>query len=173
MSFCLGLGLGLGSGSGSGSGSELGSGSARAVACGAQGCVRVGSAVHGDKAALSGLAWPGLAWPDLPWWPGLAWRGVGLAWLAWPNAHHSSPQAPGDSPHPGMGRATLETSGGLCVARPWQPLRRWLRPLLLPPIHGFSAGEHSGWNGSCLVLVKSMRSCAATLTCKERGAFTR
>ena len=169
MSFCLGSGLGLGLGSGSGLGLRV----RVRVTMGRRGVLRVGSAVHGDKAALSGLAWPGLAWPDLPWRPGLAWRGVGLAWLAWPDAHHSSPQAPGDSPHPGMGRATLETSRGLCVARPWQPVRRWLRPLLLPPIHGFSAGEHSGWNGSCLVLVKSMRSCAATLTCKERGALTR
>ena len=106
-----------------------------------------------EQPGLCGLARPGLAC-----WPGIRTQQ--------PAAPEASPGA-GDSPHQGTsrwalwGRALATLHGSAAPTSSNQA-----RPLLLPPIHGFSAGGCSGWNGSCLVLVKSMRSCAATLTCR-------
>ena len=49
-----------------------------------------------------------------------------------------------------------------CAPRSRHSIEHEKPPLLpLPPIHGFSAGGKSGWNGSCLCFVKAMRSSAA------------
>ena len=104
-------------------------------------------------AVLSNPAWCGPAWPGLACWPGIRTQQ--------PAAPEASPGA-GDSPHQGTSRWALWASlHGSAV-----PTSSTHAALLLPPIHGFSAGGCSGWNGSCLVLVKSIRSCAATLTCR-------
>lgn len=117
---------------------------------------------HPAPAGRRGAEQPGLcgpARPGLACWPCIrtAARSSlgGLPWLG--------QSSPGDEPV-----ASLGTSHGLSAPRLCQRVRTRLRLLLLPPIHGFSAGGCSGWNGSCLVLVKSIRSCAATLTCRYK-----